>query len=173
MRVIGIAGWSGSGKTTLITNVIPHLISLGVSVSMIKYAHHCFDLDQPGKDSFRHRTAGATEVIISSAKRWAILHELREESEWDIGALLAKMSPADLVLVEGKRDAIPKIEVYRRTNSKQPLYLDDPYIIAVACDSPLPAAKVPVVDLNDIDATAKLLLKHAVPLADVKIPRSV
>src|SRR5262245_39270906 len=108
MRIIGLAGWSGSGKTTLITKLIPRLIARGVKVSTLKHAHHGFDLDQPGKDSFFHRAAGATEVIISSAKRWAILHELREEPEWDLRGLVAKMSPVDLVLVEGfKRDAFP------------------------------------------------------------------
>ena len=110
MRVIGLAGWSGSGKTTLIGKVLPSLIGRGLRVSTLKHAHHGFDLDKPGKDSFLHRAAGATEVIISSAKRWAILHELRDETEWDLGALLGKMSPVDLVLVEGyKRDAFPKI----------------------------------------------------------------
>ena len=108
MRIIGLAGWSGSGKTTLITKLIPRLIARGLRVSTLKHAHHGFDLDKPGKDSFVHRAAGATEVIISSAKRWAILHELREEPEWDLAALVAKMSPVDLVLVEGfKRDAFP------------------------------------------------------------------
>ena len=111
MRIIGLAGWSGSGKTTLITKVIPRLIARGLTVSTLKHAHHGFDLDQPGKDCFFHRTAGATEVIISSAKRFAILHELRDEPEWDLPDLLAKMSPVDLVLVEGfKRDAFPKLE---------------------------------------------------------------
>src|SRR5436853_5368755 len=113
MRIIGLAGWSGSGKTTLITKVIPRLNARGLRVSTLKHAHHGFDLDQPGKDSFMHRAAGATEVIISSAKRWAILHELRAaEPEWDLPALLAKMSPVDLVLVEGfKRDPFPKLEI--------------------------------------------------------------
>ena len=119
MRIIGLAGWSGSGKTTLITKLIPCLIARGVTVSTLKHAHHGFDLDQPGKDSFFHRAAGATEVIISSAKRWAILHELREEPEWDLGALVAKMSTVDLVVVEGfKRDAFPKLEIHRAANGK-------------------------------------------------------
>src|ERR1700730_608796 len=115
MRIIGLAGWSGSGKTTPITKLIPRLIACGLRVSTLKHAHHGFDLDKPGKDSFVHRTAGATEVIISSAKRWAILHELRGgEEEWDLPALVAKMSPVDLVLVEGfKRDAFPKLEIHR------------------------------------------------------------
>ena len=165
MRIIGLAGWSGSGKTTLIKKLIPRLIARGITVSTLKHAHHGFDLDQPGKDSFFHRTAGATEVIISSAKRWAILHELREQPEWDMAALVGKMSPVDLVLVEGfKRDAFPKLEIHRIANGKPLIHPEDPHIIAVASDSALPAAKVLVVDLNDIEAIADLLLKHAVPV---------
>ncbi len=168
MRIIGLAGWSGSGKTTLITKLIPRLIARGVTVSTLKHAHHGFDLDQPGKDSFFHRTAGATEVIISSAKRWAILHELREETEWDLPGLVAKMSPVDLVLVEGyKRDNFPKLEIHRRANGKPLIHPEDPHIVAIAADYPLPAAKVPVVDLNDIAAIADLLLKHAVAVDEV------
>ena len=134
-------------------------------MSTLKHAHHGFDLDQPGKDSFFHRTAGATEVIISSAKRWAILHELREQPEWDLAALVGKMSAVDLVLVEGfKRDAFPKLEIHRIANGKPLIHPEDPHIVAVASDSALPAAQVPVVDLNDIEAIADLLLKHAVPI---------
>ena len=146
MRIIGLAGWSGSGKTTLITKLIPRLLARGVRVSTLKHAHHGFDLDQPGKDSFMHRAAGATEVIISSAKRWAILHELREEEpEWDLAALVAKMSPVDLVLVEGfKRDAFPKLEIHRIANGKPLLYPQDPHIVAVASDSALPDVPLPV-----------------------------
>jgi len=174
MRIIGLAGWSGSGKTTLIKKLIPRLIARGISVSTLKHAHHGFDLDQPGKDSFFHRAAGATEVIISSAKRWAILHELREQSEWDLAALVGKMSPVDLVLVEGfKRDAFPKLEIHRIANSKPLIHPEDPHIIAVASDSALPAAQVPVVDLNDIEAIADLLLKHAVPINSVPATQGV
>lgn len=163
MRIIGLAGWSGSGKTTLIAKLIPRLIARGLRVSTLKHAHHGFDLDKPGKDSFMHRVAGATEVIISSAKRWAILHELRDEPEWNMADLVAKMSPVDLVLVEGfKRDSFPKLEIHRAENDKPLLHPDDPYIVAVACDTALPHAKVPVIDLNDIDAVADLLLEHAV-----------
>jgi molybdopterin-guanine dinucleotide biosynthesis protein B len=163
MRIIGLAGWSGSGKTTLITKLIPRLIARGIKVSTLKHAHHGFDLDQPGKDSFFHRTAGATEVIISSAKRWAILHELREEPEWDLRGLVAKMSPVDLVVVEGfKRDAFPKLEIHRAANSKPLIHPEDPHIIAIASDIALTQAKVPVIDLNDIEAIADLLLKRAV-----------
>ena len=165
MRIIGLAGWSGSGKTTLITKLIPCLIARGVKVSTLKHAHHGFDLDQPGKDSFFHRAAGATEVIISSAKRWAILHELREEPEWDLGALVAKMSPVDLVVVEGfKRDAFPKLEIHRAANGKPVIHPEDPHIVAVASDVALPRTSLPVVDLNDIEVIADLLLKHAVPI---------
>src|SRR5512141_2107163 len=161
MRIIGLAGWSGSGKTTLITKLIPRLLARGVRVSTLKHAHHGFDLDKPGKDSFMHRAAGATEVIISSARRWAILHELRaKDPEWDMAALVGKMSPVDLVLVEGfKRDAFPKLEIHRVANGKPLLQPDDPHIVAIACDTALPQAKVPVVDLNDIERIVDLLLK--------------
>ena len=173
MRIIGLAGWSGSGKTTLITKLVPCLLARGLTVSTLKHAHHGFDLDKPGKDSFMHRAAGATEVIISSAKRWAILHELRAEEEWDMAALVGKMSPVDLVLVEGfKRDAFPKLEIHRAVNGKPLLHLEDPHIVAVACDSALPASTVPVVDLNDIDAIADLLLKHAVQVTEAGNIRS-
>ena len=170
MRIIGLAGWSGSGKTTLITKVIPCLTARGLRVSTLKHAHHGFDLDQPGKDSFFHRAAGATEVIISSAKRWAILHELREEPEWNLPALLSKISPVDLVLVEGfKRDKFPKLEIHRVANGKPLLHTEDPHIIAVACDTPLPQVKVPVADLNDIEAIVDLLLARAVPVETLRI----
>ena len=165
MRIIGLAGWSGSGKTTLITKLIPLLVARRLRVSTLKHAHHGFDLDQPGKDSFFHRAAGATEVIISSARRWAILHELREEPEWDLAALVKKISPVDLVLVEGfKRDKFPKLEIHRIANGKPLLHTADPHLVAVASDSAVPAARVPVVDLNDIELIADLLLKHAVPV---------
>jgi molybdopterin-guanine dinucleotide biosynthesis protein B len=165
MRIIGLAGWSGSGKTTLITKVLPRLIARGCRVSTIKHAHHGFDLDQPGKDSFMHRTAGATEVVISSAKRFALLHELRDEAEWDLPGLLGKLAPVDLVLIEGfKRDAFPKLEIYRAANAKPLLHPDDPHVIAIAADGALPQAKVPVIDLNDTDRICDVLLEHATPL---------
>jgi molybdopterin-guanine dinucleotide biosynthesis protein B len=168
MRIIGLAGWSGSGKTTLITKVIPRLVGRGVRVSTLKHAHHGFDLDQPGKDSFMHRAAGATEVVISSAKRFAILHELREEAEWDLPDLIGKLAPVDLVLVEGyKRDAFPKLEIHRKANGKPLLQPDDPHVVAIASDTPLPAARVPVVGLDDIDGIVDILLKHAAPVASL------
>jgi molybdopterin-guanine dinucleotide biosynthesis protein B len=165
MRIIGLAGWSGSGKTTLITRVLPRLIARGCRVSTLKHAHHGFDLDQPGKDSFFHRTAGATEVVISSAKRFAILHELREEPEWTLPALLEKLAPVDLVLVEGfKRDAFPKLEVHRAANGKPLIHPDDPYIVGIASDTALPQAKVPVIDLNNIEVIVDFLIAQATPL---------
>src|SRR4029078_6515849 len=161
--IIGLAGWSGSGKTTLITKLIPRLIARGITASTPKHAHHDFDLAQPGKDSFFHRTAGATEVIISSAKRWAILHELREEPEWDLRGLVAKMSPVDLVLVEGfKRDAFPKLEIHRTANGKPLIHPEDPHIVAIASDIALLQAKVSVIDLNDPEHIAHPLLHTAV-----------
>jgi molybdopterin-guanine dinucleotide biosynthesis protein B len=173
MRIIGLAGWSGSGKTTVITKLIPRLTARGLRVSTLKHAHHGFDLDQPGKDSFMHRTAGATEVIVSSARRFAVLHELRDEPEWDLRALVAKMSPVDLVLVEGfKRDAFPKIEIHRAANGKPLIHPDDPHIVAIAADTALPQAKVPVIGLDDVDAIADLVLAKAVPLEEAAVLRS-
>jgi molybdopterin-guanine dinucleotide biosynthesis adapter protein len=173
MRIIGLAGWSGSGKTTLITKLIPCLIARGLRVSTLKHAHHGFDLDQPGKDSFMHRVAGATEVIVSSARRFAILHELRDEPEWNLGALVAKMSAVDLVMVEGfKRDAFPKIEIHRAENGKPLIHPDDPHIVAIASDTPLPHVTVPVVDLDDIDAISDLVLAKAIPLDEAEALRS-
>jgi molybdopterin-guanine dinucleotide biosynthesis protein B len=170
MRIIGLAGWSGSGKTTLITKIVPCLRARGVTVSTLKHAHHGFDLDQPGKDSFFHREAGATEVMISSSKRWAILHELREDAEWDLPDLVAKMSPVDLVLVEGyKRDPFPKLEIHRAATGKPLIHPEDRHVVAIAADVALPDVKVPLVDLNDIEAIADLLLKYALPIGEVEI----
>jgi molybdopterin-guanine dinucleotide biosynthesis protein B len=163
MKVIGIAGWSGAGKTTLLTRVIPHLTGRGLTVSTIKHAHHAFDVDQPGKDSHTHRTAGASEVLISSANRFALIHELRGAPELALGALLEKLSPIDLVLVEGfKREAHPKLEVYRESVGKPLLAPDDPHIIAIASDAPV-AARVPVISLDDIEAVADILVARAAP----------
>ncbi len=168
MKIIGLAGWSGSGKTTLVTKLVPCMKARGLRVSTLKHAHHGFDLDKPGKDSFMHREAGATEVIISSARRWAILHELRDEEEWDMPDLIAKMAPVDLVLVEGfKRDPFPKLEVHRAANGKPLIQPEDPHIVAVAADVALPDAAVPVVDLDDVETIADVLLKHAVPVGQI------
>jgi molybdopterin-guanine dinucleotide biosynthesis adapter protein len=165
MRVIGLAGWSGSGKTTLITKAIPRLVARGVQVSTLKHAHHAFDIDQPGKDSHSHRMAGATEVLVGSANRWALVHELRGEAEPTLWELLCRLSPVDLVIVEGyKRERHPKLEVYRAAVGKPLLSPEDPAIVAIASDGPLPAAKVPVVDLDDIGGIVDVLLKHSAPL---------
>src|SRR5262249_356537 len=152
MKVIGISGWSGAGKTTLLTRVIPRLTARGLRVSTIKHAHHAFDIDQPGKDSHTHRTAGATEVLISSANRFALMHELRGAPERDPRGVLKKLSAVDLVLVEGfKRETHPKLEVYRASVGKPLLAPDDPNVVAIASDEKV-AAPVPVVDLNDTEA---------------------
>jgi molybdopterin-guanine dinucleotide biosynthesis protein B len=166
MRVIGIAGWSGAGKTTLLAKLIPRLVARGLRVSTVKHAHHAFDVDQPGKDSHTHRMAGATEVLVSSANRWALVHELRGAAEPTLPELLAKLAPVDLVIVEGfKHGAHPKLEVYRGAVGKPPLHPDDPHIVAVASDAPVPGARVPVVGLDDIDAIADLMLARAAPIA--------
>jgi molybdopterin-guanine dinucleotide biosynthesis protein B len=165
MRVIGLAGWSGSGKTTLLTKVIPRIAARGLRVSTVKHAHHAFDVDLPGKDSHTHRMAGATEVLVGSANRWAQVHELRGQAEPGLDALLRRLSPVDLVLVEGyKRERHPKLEVYRAAVGKPLLQPDDPAIVAIASDQPLPAARVPVVALDDVDGIVDILLRHAVPL---------
>jgi len=168
MRIIGLAGWSGSGKTTLLAKVIPRIVARGLRVSTLKHAHHAFDVDQPGKDSHTHRMVGASEVLVGSANRWALVHELRGQAEPGLAALLAKLSPVDLVLVEGyKRESHPKLEVYRAALGKPLLHPDDPAIVAVASDEPLPAARVPVVDLDDIERIADLLIRHAAPIQTV------
>jgi molybdopterin-guanine dinucleotide biosynthesis adapter protein len=168
MRVIGLAGWSGSGKTTLLTKVIPRIVARGLTASTLKHAHHAFDVDQPGKDSHSHRMAGATEVLVGAASRWALVHELRGEAEPSLGALLRRLSPVDLVLVEGyKRERHPKLEVHRATIGKPLLHPEDPAIVAIASDAPLPAARVPVVDLDDVDGIVDILLRHAEPLEAV------
>lgn len=168
MRVIGLAGWSGSGKTTLLVKLIPRLVARGLRVSTVKHAHHGFDIDVPGKDSHRHRVAGATEVLVSSSARFALMHELRGEPELELPELLKKLSPVDLVLIEGyKRYLHPKLEVYRAEVGKAPIHPDDPDVFAVASDAPVPNALVPVLDLNDTEAIADAMVKHAKPLADV------
>ena len=159
MKVIGFAGWSGSGKTTLVEQVIGLLEARGLIVSLIKHAHHDFDIDYPGKDSWRHRHAGCREVLVTGGKRWAVMHELRGRDELSLNEALAQLSPCDLVLVEGfKREPIPKIEIYRAEIGKPHLYTDDPNIIAVASDVPQPTT-LPQLDLNDPAAVAGFILK--------------
>jgi molybdopterin-guanine dinucleotide biosynthesis adapter protein len=170
MRVIGLAGWSGAGKTTLLTRLIPLLTQRGVSVSTLKHAHHAFDIDVPGKDSHSHRLAGASEVLISSGRRWALIHELRGETEASLPELLRRLSPVDLVIVEGfKRERHPKIEVYRETVGKPPLHPDNRSIVAVAADRAFPLAGRPVVGIDVIDAVAGLVLAFACPIDELLI----
>jgi molybdopterin-guanine dinucleotide biosynthesis protein B len=169
MRIIGLAGWSGSGKTTLLTKLIPRLTARGKRVSTLKHAHHAFDIDRPGKDSFQHRSAGATEVLVVSGTRWALMHELRGAPEPALPDLLSKLTEVDLVLIEGfKREGFPKLEIHRIENGKPLLHPEDPWIVAIACDTALPQASVPVIDLNDIDAIAELLLAKAVSVREIK-----
>ena len=168
MRIIGLAGWSGSGKTTLVTAVIPVLVKRGLKVATVKHAHHEFDIDQPGKDSWLHRQAGASEVAIVSSRRWALVHELGTEAEPPLTDMLQKLSPADLVIVEGfKRDTHPKLEVYRASVGKPLLQPDDDCIVAVATDAPLPQASVPVLMLDDIEGIANVLQAEALPCEQV------
>src|SRR5712692_2991990 len=160
MRIFGLAGWSGSGKTTLLMAIIPELVARGLAVSTIKHAHHEFDIDRPGKDSWRHRQAGASEVMVASARRWAIMHELRGAPEPALEELVAHMSPVDLLLVEGfKRHPHPKIEVHRPSLGKPLLYPDDPHVVAIASDEPL-AAPLPLLPLDDPSAVAGFILAH-------------
>ncbi len=160
-RVIGLAGWSGSGKTTLVTQIIPALIRRGISVSTLKHAHHAFDVDRPGKDSHRHREAGAQQVLVSSAKRWALMTENRDGPEPDSTALLAKLDPVDLVIIEGfKHERHEKIEVYRPSVGKPAIWPDDPAIVAVATDEPLTGCGLPILPLNDVEAVADFVVRH-------------
>ena len=166
MRVMGFAGWSGAGKTTLLARLIPALVAQGCSVSTLKHAHHAFDIDQPGKDSHTHRLAGATEVLIGSSKRWALMHELRDAPQPSLRSLLAHLSLVDLVLIEGfKTEDHPKIEVFRPSVGKPLLQPADPHIVAVATDAALDVP-VPVLPLDDMDAIARFVRDHAAPLAD-------
>jgi molybdopterin-guanine dinucleotide biosynthesis protein B len=167
MKVIGLAGWSGAGKTTLLTRLIPHFISQGLRVSTLKHAHHAFDVDVPGKDSWRHREAGAAEVLVSSTQRWALMHELRGAGEPRLPELLAKMARVDLVIVEGfKREPYRKIEVHRLAAGKPPLFPDDSGIVGIATDAALETT-LPMAHLDDIDAIAAMMLRSAVRIEDV------
>jgi molybdopterin-guanine dinucleotide biosynthesis adapter protein len=159
-KTFGFAGWSGSGKTTLIEQLIPRFVARGLKVSMVKHAHHGFDVDRPGKDSWRHRQAGCTEVMIGSGVRWALMHELRDAPEPSLEELISHMSPCDLLLVEGfKRYDMPKLEVYRAANDKPLLHPGDARIVAVAADVPV-RTHLPQLDLNDTDAVAAFVLKY-------------
>jgi molybdopterin-guanine dinucleotide biosynthesis protein B len=171
MKVFGLSGWSGSGKTTLMAKLLPELISRGLKVSTMKHAHHDFDVDTPGKDSYVHRESGATEVMIGSATRWALLHEVRDEPEPDFDSLLAVMTPVDLLLIEGfKRHGHSKLEIYRKGSDNLFLHNNDPEIVAIASDGNLDdgdpndadsdRVPLPVLDLNDPVAIADFILDH-------------
>jgi molybdopterin-guanine dinucleotide biosynthesis adapter protein len=160
-RIFGLAGWSGSGKTTLMTRLLPELTRRGLAVSTVKHAHHEFDVDKPGKDSWRHREAGATEVMVASAQRWALMHEHRHAPEATLAELIRHMSAVDLVIVEGfKRETHPKLEVHRAALGKPLLWRDDPHIVAVASDTALAGIAVPVLALDDAAAIARFILAH-------------
>jgi len=160
MKVFGFAGYSGSGKTTLIEQLIPRLVQRGLRVSLIKHAHHTFDVDQPGKDSYRHRHAGASEVLVTSSRRWVLMHELRGAPEPSFEEQIKHMSPCDLLLVEGFKFApIPKLEVWRAETGEALLHPNDPHIVAVASDARV-KTRLPLLDLNDADGIASFVLKE-------------
>lgn len=160
MRTFGFAGWSGSGKTTLIEQLIPRLVARGLTVSLIKHAHHRFDIDHPGKDSWRHRQAGCKEVMIGSGVRWALMHELRGDPEPTLDELVALMSPCDLLLVEGfKRYDMPKLEIHREANGKPLLHPEDTHIVAIATDARI-NTRLPRLDLNDHEGIARFVLEY-------------
>ncbi len=161
MKVFGFAGYSGSGKTTLIEQLIPRFVMEGLVVSLIKHAHHGFDIDKPGKDSWRHREAGCTEVLVTSDDRWVLMHELRGRPEPTLEQQLKLLSPCDLVLIEGYKtnNLVPKLEVYRPANGKPLLHPEQPNIVAVASDAPI-ATPVPLLDLNDPDGIVEFIMNH-------------
>lgn len=157
--IFGISGWSGSGKTTLLTRLIPEIRDRGLTVSTIKHAHHRFDIDQPGKDSYEHRAAGATEVLVSSAARWALIHEHRGAPEPSLAELIVQMTPVDLLLIEGfKSDVYEKLEVHRPSIGKELLCAADDQVVAVASDAALASVTLPVFDLDDITAIADFII---------------
>jgi len=160
MKIFGFAGWSGSGKTTLIEQLIPRFAKRGLKVSLIKHAHHSFDVDQPGKDSYRHRHAGAVEVLVTSSRRWVLMHELRGEQEPSIEEQMRHVSPCDLLLVEGFKHAqIPKLEVWRAATGEPLLHPNDPEIVAVASDERI-ETRLPLLDLGDVDGIAAFIVRH-------------
>jgi molybdopterin-guanine dinucleotide biosynthesis protein B len=167
-RILGIVGWSGSGKTVLLVKLIPLLVARDLKVATIKHAHHAFQVDLPGKDSWEHRQAGSGEVIVSSSGRWVQIHESAGEPEPTLAQLLRRLSPCDLVLVEGfKRERHPKLEVWRPEVGKAPLHPGDPRILGLAMPRPRPDLKIPVMDLDDLPAIADFVCAHAEPLAAV------
>lgn len=160
MKTFGFAGYSGAGKTTLIEQLIPRFKARGLSVSLIKHTHHNFDVDHPGKDSYRHRAAGAGEVLLTCDTRWVLMHELHGQPEPSLQDQLTVLSPCDLVLIEGfKQTTIPKLEVHRPTHGKPPIWTENPSVIAVATDAEVDCP-LPRLDLNDVDAIAAFILKY-------------
>ena len=159
MKTFGFAGWSGSGKTTLIEKLIPRFVRLGLRVSLIKHAHHTFDVDHPGKDSYRHRHAGAGEILVTSSRRWVLMHELRGAPEPAFEEQVRRLSPCDLLLVEGFKHApIAKLEVWRAQTGEPLLHPNDPHIVAIATDARLETS-LPLLDLNDDAAIASFIVK--------------
>jgi len=159
MRIMGLAGWSGAGKTTLLVKIIPLLTAHGLRVSTIKHAHHDFDIDKPGKDSWMHRQAGATEVLVASGRRWALMHELRGEPEPALPALLGELTAVDLVLIEGyKSSPCPKLEVHRPSLGKPPIWTEMTDVIAVASDEDVDTGPRTMLPLNQPEAVAAWVL---------------
>ena len=160
MRLYGITGWKDQGKTTLVERLVAHFTAAGLTVSTIKHAHHAFDVDQPGRDSHRHREAGATEVLLASRRRFALMHELRAEREWELTDLIPKLTPVDLVLIEGYKDAPHrKLELYRIPNTRGPVALSAPNVRAIAGDAT--GLDLPRFDPDDIPAIAEFILSDA------------
>jgi molybdopterin-guanine dinucleotide biosynthesis protein B len=160
MKIFGFAGWSGSGKTTLVEKLIPRFVKQGLRVSLIKHAHHNFDVDTPGKDSWRHRQAGASEILVTSSRRWVLMHELRGAQEPSFDEQVKHLSPCDLLLVEGFKFApIPKLEVWRQETGEALLHPNDPHIVAIASDVKVDT-RLPQLDLNDDAAIARFILGH-------------
>ena len=159
MEIFGFAGWSGSGKTTLIEKLIPRFVGAGLRVSLIKHAHHTFDVDHPGKDSYRHRHAGASEILVTSSRRWVLMHELRGAAEPPFEEQLKRLSPCDIVIVEGFKHApIPKLEVWRAQTGEALLHPNDPHIVAVASDAKV-ETQLPLLNLNDVEGIAQFILR--------------
>ena len=161
MEVFGVTGWSGSGKTTLMVKLLPELIGRGFTVSTMKHSHHSFDLDREGKDSFKHRQAGASEVLVASSARWALMHELRGDTEPSMEELIKHMTAVDLLLIEGFKDhKYDKLEIYRESTGKPLRCIEDEDIVAVACDKFLDGLHIPVIDLNETAVIVDFIIEH-------------
>ena len=160
MKVFGFAGWSGSGKTTLIEKLIPRFVQRGLKVSLIKHAHHSFDVDQPGKDSYRHRHAGASEILVTSSRRWVLMHELRGAHEPAFEEQVRRISPCDLLIVEGFKHApIPKLEVWRAVTGEPLLHPNDPHIVAIASDARV-ETRLPLLSLDDAAGVERFIVDY-------------